>query len=201
MFFEHLLMVKETLRHTRLAFEEYICGDKKKARDYSYKTHLEEGKADGKRRELIAKMYQSGYMPVVRQDLIAYLAKQDKIADRAESTCDFLITQMPLIPKECCDPVNKVISLTLDAVEPLGDALEGFFNDFSKMKEAVKKVNTIEEDIDKIEWDLNQKIFNSDMELDYKIHLSEMIFHIASISNMVEDAADLLDSVASKKKI
>jgi len=201
LFNEHLEIVKKTLIHTRETFDEYICGENKKARDSSYKAHLEEGNADGKRREIIEKMHTGGYMPMVRKDLISFLAKQDKIADRAESTCDFLITQSPEIPGGYCEHINRILTLTLDALTPMNKSLRGFFNDFGLMREAVKEVNSIEEEIDTIEWDLTNKIFAGDLELDKKLHLSEMIFHVASISNVIEDAADLLDSVASKKKI
>jgi predicted phosphate transport protein (TIGR00153 family) len=202
LFEEHINNVDETLQYMISSIESYLKDETEDARNFSYKTHLNESKADTKRRQIIEIIYTGAFLPQVQKDLIKYLAIQDKIADRAESTCDFLITQQPNIPSEFNDEILLLVQKTYQALSPLKSALSAIFTDFSKFPETSKNINVIEGEVDTMEWHLTKKIFKKEgFSLAEKQHLHELIFHLVSISDVIEDAADMLESLIVKKKI
>jgi predicted phosphate transport protein (TIGR00153 family) len=87
---EHLQVVCQTVNSMMDTVESHVQGNFKEANDRAYNTHQLESKADILRREIIETLYKGAFFPAVREDLINYVAKQDKIADRAESCCDFI---------------------------------------------------------------------------------------------------------------
>jgi len=202
LFTDHIDKVTETIKNMKQTIELYVSGEYRDAREYSFRTHEAEGNADRIRRKTIETIYSGSSMPLVMKDLIHYLAKQDKIADRAESACDFIITQRPMIPEEYKADIKQLLDMAARSIAPLKDAMTAFFTDFSKVSPSIIKIKDCEEKEDKIEWDLTRKIYSdSNLELAQKIHLNELVFHIATISDVIEDAADTLDSVVVKKKI
>ncbi len=202
LFLEHIQQVEESISHAEDTLKHYLAGESKEAREASYRVHLSEGAADGLRRKIIASICRGAFMPAVGKDLISYLARQDKIADRAESTCDFIVTQTPEVPEGCCRDIVRIIEKTSCTLKPLEEALGYFFTDFSKIREPIKRVNTIEEEIDHLLRDISVRIFADKSEdLARQLHFHELVFHLSSISDVIEEAADMLDSMVVKKKI
>ncbi len=180
----------------------YSGGNYNRAREQAYNVHLKEADADTVRRNLIETMYAGSFMPMVREDLTKYLSKQDKIADHAESVCDFLITQRPKILPDLCSELVKTAEGSIKTLNHLQMALNSFFTDFSSINKHIKNVNSVEEETDSLEWHLTEKIYRSDdLILEEKIHLNALVNLISLIPDTVENAADMLDSMAVKKKI
>jgi len=197
---EHLLKVEEAVFKMEEAIKQYIKGEFDVAKESSYSVHLLESEADSKRREIIEKLHQGAFLPVIRTDIIKLISRQDKIADRAESCCDFCISQRPSVPKEFKDSFVELIEVSVRTFAPYKEALENMFVDYKLVKDDIHSVNTIEEEADTLEWKFTKQIFNSNLELARKIHLREFIFHIVSISDIIEDAADALDIIIVKQQ-
>jgi len=198
--FEHLKTVEETVFKMKEAMELYIKGDYESAKEISYQVHLLEGDADSKRREIIEKLHQGAFLPTIRQDIIKLIARQDKIADRSESCCDFCISQMPDVPEEFKERFIELLEVSVSTFSPYKEALENMFIDYKIVKEKIHSVNTVEEEADTLEWRLTKEIFSSNLTLAHKMHLREYIFHIVSVSDIIEDAADALDIIIVKQK-
>ncbi|MEA3506193.1 MAG: TIGR00153 family protein [Elusimicrobiota bacterium] len=199
---EHLDTVVKTVKSMEETISCYVDGDEKGAHENAFKTHSLEGEADSKRREIIETLYKGAFMPAIREDLINYIAKQDKIADAAESCCDFIISQTPEVPETFREDFIQLARASFDTLQPLQTALDKYFNDYKKILSCIKDVNTREEQADTIEWHLTEKVFQSDeLSLAQKIHLREFLFHVVHISDVIEDTADMLDSVVIKKSI
>lgn len=202
MFIDHMKLVDETLSHYIDSVEAYFEDDYENSRLHSFKTHDAEGKADGKRRKIIRYLYKSAFLPTLREDLINYLAKQDKIADRIEASNDFLITQRPDIPDNIQDNFIELLHKIYSTLKPLEEAVNFFFTDYSKISDKIKEVNRLEEEADMLENKIIENIFNnSDLELDTKMHLNKFFKKSGSIADVVENAADRFDSLVVKKKI
>jgi len=201
-FTEHIETAENALQELNKTYQAYLENEHKKANEFSYKAHMIEKEADLIRRRIIEHLQMSSYLQNIRKDIIKYLGKQDNIVDRTESACDFLITQKPIVP-ECYNAnILAVAKLTKEALVPLKEAVIGLFTDYSKIKTSIRKVNDYEEEIDGYEWHLTKNIFNNKkLETAQKIHLKELVFHLTSISDVIENAADLLDSIAVKKII
>lgn len=202
LFKKHIHLVKDTIESMVEVLRQYSAGNYEKARDRAYNVHLRESDADTVRRSLIETIYTGSFMPMVREDFIKYLSKQDKIADHAESVCDFIVTQRPKIPPDLCVELVRAAEGSKEALEHLRMAVKSFFTDFSTISEYIKKVNSAEEESDSIEWHLTEKIYSSDsLSLEEKLHLNSLVNLIGIIPDTVENAADMLDSMAVTKKV
>ncbi|MDA3793232.1 MAG: TIGR00153 family protein [Elusimicrobia bacterium] len=202
MFTNHNAEVKTSVEHLSETITLYFKNKYKESRNMAYEVHLAESRADTIRRAIIEKIKTSRIIPADQDDLISYAAKQDSIADRAESAGDFLITQRPDMPGFACDYLCDIMDITIQMTDPLSDAIECFFTDFSLMHRKIKTINTLEEDIDNIHMKLVKKLFDlKDIKLDRKMHINKFISHVVVISDEIENAADMLDPLAAKKKI
>jgi predicted phosphate transport protein (TIGR00153 family) len=198
----HFDMVSQTVTSMLEAVESYSKGDLTEARDRAFKTHELESKSDSLRREIIELMYKGAFFPAMREDIIKYVSRQDKIADRAESCCDFMITQKPKVPEAFAGTFLKLAHASCNTIKPLQQALEQFFEDYNKVRDQIHAVNTKEEEADTVEWHLTDDIFKSEsLSLAEKMHLHEFVFHIVCVSDVAEDAADTLDSIVIKRRI
>lgn len=201
---EHLDQVDLALQKMLQAMEHYNKDNSECARNESFEVHKLETNADSKRREIIEKLYLGAFLPILREDMIRLIAHQDKIADRAESCCDFCLSQRPQVPTEYQEKFLELLKASVDTFYPYRKAIEDMFDKdkgYEAAKERIKEVNTQEEATDKIEWQLTKEIFSSSIELAHKIHLREYIFHMVSISDVIEDAADDIDLFIVKQQI
>ena len=138
-------------------------------------------------------------MPIHREGLINVVAMIDKIADHAESSTDFLIMQRPEVPAEYKDSLLSLTRRSIKCFAPLKEGLNNLFDNVKELREKVRVVNDLEAEVDRDEWKTTEKIFCSGLELAKKIHLREFIWHIASISDTCQDAADSLELITVKK--
>jgi len=190
---EHLGKVAKTVEKMTLSVQDYIKGSLDDAKENGYQTHLMEKDADEKRRTIIEKLHKGAFLPVFREDLIKLVAQQDKIADRAESCCDFCLTQRPEIPEEFRNKFEELLRASVETFKPYKEALDQMFVNYDIVKEKIKEVNAEEEKADTVEWHITRDIFTSALPLAQKIHIRDLIFHIVCISDVTEDAADDLD--------
>ncbi len=199
---DHFEAVSETAKSMENTIESYLKKDLGNPGEFAYKTHEFESKADSLRREIIETLYKGAFFPSIREDLVNFVARQDNIADAAESCCDFIISQQPNVPKKYTNNILKLARASYETLPPLKKAVNHYFNNYKKVKKYIKDVNTKEENADTLEWHLTENIFKSDqISLAEKMHINEFVFHIAHISDIIEDAADMLDSVIIKKSI
>ena len=198
----HLEAVCETIHSMNETIRIYLSDDIEKASDSSYQTHLLESKADGLRRQMIGMLYKGAFIPVLRENIVRYIALQDRIADVAESCCDLLISQRPKVIKEFQQDILALAETSCHTLEPLKAAAKNLFIDYDKVAEGIKEVNAEEEKADTIEWHLTENVFSSDkLNLAEKMHLRELIVHIVRVSDVIEDAADMLDVLILKTSI
>ena len=199
---EHMAVVVETVISMVGSIEAYVKGDFDEAKDKAVLTHNLESKADELRRDIISNMYKGAFFPSIREDLTNYVAKQDKMADSAESCCDFIIAQKPGVPENLAAELLSLARLSCDCVTPLEQAVSDVFEDYDAVRSSIHTVNTKEEEADALERHLTEKVFLSEnLSLAEKLHLREFIFHIVHISDVAEDAADMLDAVIIKRSV
>ena len=198
---QHLEKVEECLASMRKTLEDYLGGNVDAAKANGLKTHNLEGEADGLRREIIEHFYKGAFLPVLREGLIGLALAVDKVADRAESTCDFIMLTRPDIPEEFKEDFRKITIDSLAVFPPLREGKMNLFKDFSVSREKTTEVHGLEGKVDDEEWKLNRRIFTSELPLSQKMLLRDVVWHIASISDVVEDAADTLEILIIKKQV
>jgi len=198
---QHLESVRATVEQMKLSMDEYLTGDIKNAKENGFQAHLMEKVADAGRREIIEKLHKGAFLPVFREDLIRLVAQQDKIADKAESCCDFFLTQRPEIPADFVEQFKELMSASALTITPYVKAIENMFSDYAIVKANIREVNSQEEKADMVEWHLTRDIFCKDIPLAQKLHLRRLISHVVRISDVIEDAADDLDILMVKYQI
>ncbi len=198
---QHLEKVGECLESMRKTVEDYLGGNIDSAKANSLKTHNLEGAADGLRRRIIEEFHKGAFLPALREDLIGLALAIDKIADRAESTCDFIMLTRPDIPEEFKEDLRKITIDSLAVFPPLKEGKINLFKDFSLSREKTIEVHGLEAKVDDEEWNLNRRIFTSELLLSQKMLLRDVVWHIASISDVIEDAADVLEVLIIKKQV
>ena len=181
--------------------ENYLQGNIDLAKANALETHNLEGAADGLRRRIIEAFHKGAFLPALREDLIGLTLAVDKIADRAESTCDFIMLTRPDIPEEFKEDFRKITLDSIAVFPLLGEAKMNLFKDFSLSREKTIEVHGLEARVDEEEWNLNRRIFTFELPLAQKMLLRDVVWHIASISDVIEDAADVLEVLIIKKQV
>lgn len=198
---EHLEKVKECLGSMHKTMEIYLEGKIEEAKILSYKTHVIESEADQKRRDIIHLLYEGAFLPIHRQGLIRFVDLQDKIADKAESCCDFTLCQRPEIPPEFKKNLLELVEHSIATFSPMKEAVANLFDDFSIVRAKVVDMNRLESEVDVYEWEIAHQIFMSKLPLAQKMHLGEFIWHITEISDIIEDSADCLEILVIQKRV
>lgn len=200
---KHADQVVETVGLIRQAIDLYLDGDKEESKKYTKMVHKAEEKADIIEREVDKEMFEGAFMPSIREVLYVALDFVDKVANRAEKTGDFLTLIHPVIPDEIREDVKKMGALTYECAEKLRDCVYHLFDDVKKVYEDSVKVESLEGEVDKYAWKVLETIFEK---LDIKkfserMMLREMVIHISSMSNKMEDASDKIDIISLKMRL
>ncbi len=198
---QHLDKVEECLESMRKTIEDYLNGEIESAKANGLKTHNLEGAADGLRRRIIEEFHKGAFLPALREDLIGLALSIDKVADRAESTCDFIMLTRPDIPEELREDFLKLTINSIAVFPSLKEGKINLFKDFSLSRAKTIEVHGLEAKVDDDEWKINRRIFTSELLLSQKMLLRDVAWHIASISDVIEDAADVLEVLIIKKQV
>jgi len=196
LFLKHLEKVDECLKTSLLTVEDYLNCKIDDAKGLAKKVDSIETEADFIRHEIIGKMYSGAYLPLLREDILHLLEQLDKIADGAESCCDFFLDQRPEIPDDLKPRFLSAMQTSVSSFAFLKDAVISFFSEKDEtesIREMLKKVGIIESDVDKQEWDITRDIFKTNLDYGHKVHLRHCIQRVVEISDRVEDTADQLE--------
>lgn len=199
----HAEAVSETLKLFKKMMFAFLNGKSNEYRDLAFAIHEAEHRADEIRRKVEIQIFEGAFMPVFREDYIMLAELTDSIADRAEYCSDFVTLQNPFIPDEFIDDFKELIIETAVTFRPLNDLIKPENMDDSKRaRELVNKIESFEQAVDKLEWNLIKDIFETDsLELPQKIHLRNLINLIAGIVDEVEDASDRVLIIIAKKGV
>lgn len=197
---KHFSTVRETLTEFAKMVELYLDGDKT-FKDSCYIIHNQEHEADKIRREAQLKMYQGAFLPIYREDYIVLLELIDSVANKAESTSDFIILTRPEIPDFLQEGIRALTTASVDTFRPLERMYELFQEDIDKVLEVAHSVEEREQVADKFQWDLTNAVFKSELPLAEKSHLKNLIDHIATISDRIEDVSDRFEIMVVKRTI
>jgi hypothetical protein len=107
----------------------------------------------------------------------------------------------PRIPKELAPLVIELLNAAIKTYDDLITSVNALDEDVNKALDYAKKVEIDEEEADKIERKLLQKIFESEKMTTYaKIIWNEVITKIGDIADKAEDASDQVMLMAIKRR-
>jgi len=197
---KHADLVAETVRTFIEAFITYLDGEKDKSTELTKKVHKIEKEADFYRREVDRKMYHGAFMPAIRESLFIAMDFIDDIANEAETSGDILTLIEPSIPEELKEDFKKIGDLTIECVEKLREGIYSLFDNINKVSEITKEVERLEGEADIYIWRDLEMVFKklAINKFSERMMLREIILHLNTITNKMEDASEKLDVIALK---
>jgi len=196
---EHFEIVGKVLDDFKVMFQYYVDQDKR-FKDEAYRIHKMEHDADMIRRDIQLKLHQGAYLPIYREDYVQLAEKIDTIANGAEAVGDYIVLTRPRIPEFAEVDFMLMVDKTHDTYEPLRRALNALRKDMDSIIEIRATVGEFEQDIDRMLWDMTKRLFKSELDLAWKLHVKMLYDKVANISNRIEDLADHFEIMVIKRK-
>ena len=198
---EHLIKVGESLQSMLSTIENYLQGKMDVAEASALKADTAESEADGIRREIADRLHQGAFLPIFREDVMQLVGMVDEMASQAEDCCNFIMIQRPEVPDALSGDFLKLAQDSVAILSPLHEGMTELSKDFAVTREKVAEVHVAESGVDELEQDLSRRIFLTDLTLAQKLHLQRLVDVIANITDMAEDAAEVLESLIVKKQV
>jgi predicted phosphate transport protein (TIGR00153 family) len=201
---DHLAKTGEELQIMIEAMRAYALGETDGLAEATATVNDLESEADDALREIRELLYSGAFLPTIRGDLFRLLSAVDKIANRVESSLDFVDQQRPSHVDKYRTDFRNILDLTVDCFDALRRALEAYFDpkiDIEELRAYAAEVSKIESAIDEIQRSLTSTLFKSDLPLADKLHLAHLVGHIVRISDQAENATDELELLSLKSII
>jgi hypothetical protein len=199
---KHVKAVVETVYLVREALDLFMEGKRKESTEVTKRVHKKEHEADIIQREIDVEMFGGAFMPSIREVLFIAVDTVDKVANRAEKLGDFLTLIEPVIPDEIREDIGKMGDITCKCAEKMKDAVFSLFENVREVHKDTVEIEQYEAKVDKLAWHVLDTVFKKlDIEkFSHRMMLREMIIHLSSISNKMEDASDRIDIIALRLK-
>lgn len=125
----------------------------------------------------------------------------DQVADAAESASHTLILAKPKVPTEVKGDILGLVDSAIETFKILKEAVKALNEDVDKALELAKKTEDAEESADKIEYDVKEKVFESETITTYaKLIWNQVLTKIGDIADRAEDASDQVMLMAIKRR-
>ena len=198
---KHVQVVGEAVNSWKEAFFCYLEENKEDFQAKTAATIELESKADDVRREAQFILYEGAYLPVFREDLLDLLELTDNIADDAERGVDFLKIENPVILPSWSEEIKRIIEKNQQAFVFFQEAFAMLSKERSTALSSTHKVQRAEKEVDSLQDDLMEKIFQSQLSLAHKLQIRDLILTIGHVSDSSENAADKVALMAIKGRI
>jgi len=198
----HVNLVVETLEKFKEGMDLWVEeGDLERANKLALETHNLEGEADDLRREIEMKLLNGALMARSRRPLLDMVERTDKLANAAEASLDFTLLQEIQLPPELVPTTKEIVELSVAIVDKVQKALKTLFGGDGDVLEYTESIERIEGEIDNLERDFVQDLFNlNDLELAEKILLRQYLEALVEISDRAEDLSDEMEILTATRK-
>lgn len=198
---EYLTESEQCLHAFGEAFDEYFeSGISEAFRQKVEQVHQAEWAADQKRRQVEQEMFSQALIPQLRGDILSLLEALDEVPNECEEVTRDILLQGVQVPPEYHASMQQLVRVNMEANDCLHEVVGQLFADPAGVVPAAEKVVEKEKAADAIEQELIRAVFASDRELAQKILLTHIISGIADISDLAEDASDLIRIIAVKQQ-
>ena len=197
----------DTIEIGILIFKEgikaYVRGDSNAFESHLAKIDDLEGKADKLQRSIENDMIVHSILPQQRSEIVKLLWQLDEIIDTAKASLNEFYVEIPHIPSSLADEFISLAEVSGNAAEELMPAARTFFREPHLVREKLLKVYFFEREADKAAFQLKKKVFHqmNELSLAEKAHIRYITHHIENISDVAQDAADLLSSMAIRQML
>jgi predicted phosphate transport protein (TIGR00153 family) len=188
-----LLVFKEGIK-------SYLLKDMESFARHIQKIESLESNADKLQRSIENEMITHSILPQHRADVSSLIEELDEIIDSMKSSLNEFNIEMPDIPSSLNNNLINITETSVCAAEELIPAARAYFKSPHTVREKLLKVYYFESETDTCSRSTRKIIFQDMKELDlaHKAHLRYIIHHIERISDLAQEAADLLSAMAIK---
>ncbi|MBO7243877.1 MAG: DUF47 family protein [Alphaproteobacteria bacterium] len=169
-------------------------------KDLLKKVSALEAENDAYRRQIENNLYQYMILPDMRSDILKLLEMCDKVINKYESNLLVISVEKPSVFSSLKEDLIKMIHSDLECVGSLVSGVRFFFLG-KDIKEFTEQTYKLEHVVDEQALKLKESVFNEKIELARQIQLKEFVYHIEKISDIAEDAADILNIMAVKHAV
>lgn len=160
-----------------------------------------ESRADTITKQIEHALYEETLIPDSRSDVLRLLEHLDELIGMYQGNCYHFSIQKPDFPEEFHADLLSLTETVVDCVESLCLTVRAFFRDVRSVRDNAHKVTFHEKESDIKFSSLARRVFNSNLELDQKMHLRYFVEKIDRISDQAEDIADELIIYSIKRSV
>lgn len=160
-----------------------------------------ESRADIITKEIEHALYEETLIPDARSDVLRLLEHLDELIGMYQGNCYHFSIQKPQFPKEFHEDLIGLTENVVNCVETLCLTVRSFFRDSKSVRDNAHKVTYYEKESDIKFSSIARRIFNSDLNLDQKMHLRYFVEKIDRICDQAEDIADELIIYSIKRSV
>jgi len=171
----------------------------------AFKTHIQkieslESNADKLQRSIENEMITNSILPQHRAEVSSLIDEIDEIIDTLKGSLNEFSIELPDIPSSLNNNFINITESSVCAAEELIPAARAYFRSPHTVREKLLKVYYFESETDMLSRSTKKIIFQEMKELDLaqKAHLRYIIHHIERVSDLAQEAADLLSAMAIK---
>jgi len=198
----HMQKVQECVDQLPAFFEAVFAKDWANVEALQKAVRALENEADELKKELRLNLPKGLFMPVERTDLLALLASQDKIANKAKDVAGLITGRRMEFPAEIEKSLKAYLARSIDAshqagvaIQQLDELLESGFKgkEVTIAEEMVVKLDEIENDVDVLQIKIRRKLF----EIESEMPAVDVMF-MYKVIEWIGDLSDVSQQVGSR---
>jgi uncharacterized protein len=198
LYIEGARRVADTFRTGLHHYREHGLAD---LEQFARASHRDESECDRLRREVERDLFAKALLPESREDIMALLERLDLVVNQLEDVLRQILLQRIELPDYAQDAYAELGERCHDATTVLLDQAAAALANDPRTRELGDAVKACESRVDQCEQQLVSTLFaRPDLELARKLHLRDLVTMTAAISDLAEDAANLLTVFALKRE-
>jgi len=162
-------------------------------------SHRDESECDRIRREIERDLFAKSLLPESREDVMALLEHLDLVINQLEDVLRQIVLQRIELPDYVQDAYADLGEGCHQAAIVLLQQATAALGSDPRTRDLGDAVKACESRVDQREQQLVSALFASDLELARKLHFRDLVAMTAAISDLAEDAANLLTVFALKR--
>ncbi len=137
----------------------------------------------------------------MRREFLELIERTDRVANLAESLLYFILPQQVVVPQLLQSPAREIGDKTEEMMAQARAAIQALFADRREVPEYSRSIEQLESEIDRLEREAIERIFQLELELAEQLQLREFISRLADISDEIEDISDQVEIIVATRKV
>ena len=160
-----------------------------------------EKRGDEVRRSVATTMYTQMLMPDMRGDVLTLLEELDNVLDDSTHLVAGLVIMRPDLPDEQLASFRALTEEMVKAAESMVQAARAYFKMPQAVRDYTNKISFHETECNRIVLRMGKAIFDSDLPLEQKRHITDFAIRIRDLASHADDVGDRIAIFAVKRSL